>query len=237
MKTENRHIEQSARDTTAFIVVKNLLIVIAFGAIMDSMYPVRFFDTPVWCIISPLLFIAYLGYRVSVNRAIEAESEVYEVSLILEEAEEAEERANAKEESANAKLETANAKEIASERIAIEVQTLRASEQTLVNKLQTLSSDLATARQTIEDAKQAHSDSLQTLKQSHEKATATLLTEKAIAEKTAQSLEKKLDAINKEKEEKKLKGSIKGSWSASGKSEDYMNEKYPDVDWQSIVLG
>jgi len=235
MKSENtKRIEASKKARKA--VIWHLMTVMAFGFIMQKIYPVMVAGSPLWAIIAPFLYILLLAYSMKELDVKYKEIEQYDFEQTLNDAEDAEERANAKEESANAKLETANAKEIASERIAIEVQTLRASEQTLVNKLQTLSSDLATARQTLEDAKQAHSDSLQTLKQSHEKATATLLTEKAIAEKTAQSLEKKLDAINKEKEEKKLKGSIKGSWSASGKSEDYMNEKYPDVDWQSIVL-
>ena len=236
MKTENRHIEQAGNDTTAFTVIKNLLIVIAFGAIMDNIYPVRFFDTPIWCLISPLLFIAYLGYRVSTNRSVEAVAEVYDVSMILEEAEEAEARAVAKEAEANAKLNEANAKAIASEKIAIEVQTLRASEQTLVNKLQTLGNELANAKQLIEDAKQAHSDSLQTLKQSHEKATSALLTEKQDADKTANRLQKQLDSIKAEEEERAQRKSIKATWSASGKNEAVMAEKFAGIDWQGIVL-
>jgi hypothetical protein len=236
MKSENtKRIEASKKARNA--VIWHLMTIMAFGFIMQKIYPVMVAGSPLWAIIAPFLYILLLAYSIKELDVKYKEIEQYDFEQILNEAEDAEERANAKDAEATVKLNEATAKANASEKIAIEVQKLRASEQTLISKLQTLSADLATAMQSLEDAKQTHSDSLQTLKQLHEKATATLLGEKTIAEKTAQSLEKKLNAINQAEEEKAQRKSIKATWSASGKNEAVMAEKFAGLDWQSIVLG
>jgi hypothetical protein len=229
MKSENtKRIEASKKARNA--VIWHLMTIMAFGFIMQKIYPVMVAGSPLWAIIAPFLYILLLAYSIKELDVKYKEIEQYDFEQILNEA-------DAKDAEATVKLNEATAKANASEKIAIEVQKLRASEQTLISKLQTLSADLATAMQSLEDAKQTHSDSLQTLKQLHEKATATLLGEKTIAEKTAQSLEKKLNAINQAEEEKAQRKSIKATWSASGKNEAVMAEKFAGLDWQSIVLG
>ena len=231
---ENQIIAEAFEDSNAKRTVFHLIICILAGLALDAMFLSPF--TGFWCIISALMYIGYITVLISKYRAEEAENEKIALQLEEEEIGDKEKKLNllavAIKEKANALNEKANAMQ----KLESDVRTLSDERRMLTSQVQTLGNDLATARQSLADAKQAHIEAVQTLKQAHEKAKSSLLTEKQLAEINAERLQKKLDAINKEKEEKKLKGSIKGSWSASGKSEAYMNEKYPNIDWQSIVL-
>ena len=231
---ENQIISEAFEDSNAKRTVLHLVLCILSGLALDTMFLSPF--TGFWCIMSALMYIGYITVLITKYRAEEAENVKVALQLEAEEIGGKEKELNLLAVAIKEKANALNLQANAMQKLESDVQTLSDERRLLTSQMQTLSADLANAKQDLENAKQAHSESLQTLKQAHEKATSALLTEKQEAEINAERLEKKLNAIKAEEEERAQRKSIKATWSASGKNEAVMAEKFAGIDWQGIVL-
>lgn len=238
MEITKEHADMAIEEMNARKVVSHLLIVIVLSLIAGNLFgePIRGF----WCWVSPVLYIAYLGFKMSMvsaqykrDEATEAENSMSVLNERLRLAEEKELQLRKlaiaiKADSERYKLQQ-EAQADALKKEAERLQSLEKDNQTLGLERQQLQKQLADAGNSITELKQQ-------LKKNNQSYSTAL----EIAKKEADSLRKSLNDIEEGRAKKAFEKSVKATWNAKGKNTPidekiaHMDSSFPEQNWRQF---
>ncbi len=210
---EDEIVLEALEDSNAKRTLLHLGVCFGIGLALDYMFATPFIGF--WAIMSSIMYILYVVVLITKYRSDNAKSLAIIEKTKENEIEEKEIRINIM---ANALREKANeleSKANAFEKMQNDLQTLGKERQMLTEQVQTLGKQLADAKQTVVDAKQSHADAIGLLKQTHNKNTSSLVTEKEVLADKAEKLKEELQAIKLAERQKYVKKAFSASKSAN----------------------